>query len=153
MSETNGDNKIDPGKNSVQYHLDKDLEDLLREIFGIRDEGDSKHELIQALSFYSCTSWKSFRRVDNESIKFLTKNADRVRVPIEKSIQMVLKVLIQYVRKRMSSDRDVALVNLMDHLLETATLFDGCDGSAAPTGTQKLSTLLHQLGYNGPMDV
>lgn len=84
---------------NIKYTLDKALEDLLREIFEIREE-DSNHELIQALSDDSTTSWKTFRRLQPEAIDSLTKKADRGRVPIAKSINMELKILILYIRER-----------------------------------------------------
>ena len=91
----------------IHYTLDEDLENLLREIFGIR-RNDTKHELLQALSNDSITSWKTFRRLQPEAIDSLTKKTERGRVPIAKSINMELNVLLRYIRERIDNKEPYA---------------------------------------------
>lgn len=85
--------------NQIMYILDKDLEDLLRNIFAIRND-DNNHELLQALSYDSITSWKMFRRLQQDDIETLTKGITRGRAPIGKSIMTQLKVLLRYIREK-----------------------------------------------------
>ena len=99
---------VEPDDNMIKYTLDKDLEDLLRNIFAIRPD-DSNHELLQALAYESNTTWKTFIRLQPEAIELLSKKADRgTRVPISKSIIMELKVLLQYIRERIDERRPQA---------------------------------------------
>ena len=68
--------KPKPYYKGIKYMLDKDLKDLLQEIFGIR-KNNLNHKLLQALAYQSNTKWKSFRQGQPEAIELLSKKADR----------------------------------------------------------------------------
>ena len=87
---------------NIKYIMDKDLEDFLRDCFGVRDE-DKDNEILQSLHYDGITSWVRFRRLHPDMVESLTKNANRSRVQISKSARMELCVMIQFIRERIDT--------------------------------------------------
>ena len=86
----------------IDYLLDRDLEDILRDTFGIR-VNDHNHELLQALAYDSITSWKTFRRLRKDAIESFTKETHRqARVQIGKSIRTELYAITQAIQRRIN---------------------------------------------------
>ena len=73
--------------------LREDLEGLIRPIFRIRDN-DTRHQVLDALSYDSVRSWKKFRKLIAEDLQDLTMEIEGGRqVGINKTCMQLLLVL------------------------------------------------------------
>ena len=69
-------------RDGVIYILDKELEDLFRDIFAINE--DISHEILEPLHCERMIKWKFFRQMDLNSTRDLSKRTGEwtVSVPI-----------------------------------------------------------------------
>lgn len=99
-----GDSSQQQQGSQIKYVLEKPLEDLLRDIFGI-DDDDDNHEVLESLANEKVTKWKIFRQMESDILPQLSKKVKggSGKAPISLNCRRRLQAFHRMIRDRIES--------------------------------------------------